>query len=88
MMKYRISSQLAAATFRGDIASASLGIQDVRADIDALNIYYRLKSQPNLSMTQVVNQYAKDLQNGGNRAEEIAKHLGNGDAEKGKEIFL
>ena len=77
----------AAATFRGDIASASLGIQDVRADIDALNIYYRLKSQPNLSMTQVVNQYAKDLQNGGNRAEEIAKHLGNGDAEKGKEIF-
>lgn len=44
-------------------------------------------SVTNLSMTQVVNQYAKDLQNGGNRAEEIAKHLGNGDAEKGKEVF-
>lgn len=35
-------------------------------------------------MSQVVNQYSKDLQNSGNRAGEIAKHLGNGDVEKGK----
>lgn len=77
----------AAATYRGDIASGSLGVQDVRADIDALNIYYRLKNNPKLSMSQVVEQYAKDLQNGGNRAEEIARHLGNGDLEKGKKKF-
>jgi len=40
-----------------------------------------------LSINQIVEQYAKDLQDGGNRAEEIAKHLGNGDLEKGKRKF-
>ena len=77
----------AAATYRGDIASGKLDVKDVRADIDALNIYYRVKNNPNASMTDIINQYSRDLQKGMNRAEELAKHFGNGDYEKGKENF-
>ncbi|MGM0214227.1 T7SS effector LXG polymorphic toxin [Enterococcus sp. AZ109] len=77
----------AAATYRGDIASASLDICDVRADIDALNIYNRAKSQPNVPITEIMSQYANDLNNGGNRAKELAEHFGEGDFEKGKDKF-
>lgn len=78
-----------AATWSADIASNGLSVEDVRADLDAIALAYRLAQNPSDRVSQVISNYYEEIATGRlNRAEEFLKYYGNGEVEKGYEMFM
>lgn len=71
-------------SYKGDIYSRSMGKDDINSDIDAMNLYNRIKNSSN--PMEAMNEYYEGCNNGTiNPSEEFLKNYGDGDAEKGLE---
>ena len=75
--KYEIS-------FKGDIDSGRYDEADYQSDVDAINIYERIKTNENKTVSEIWNEYYYEIKNGDtNRAKELFENLGDGDAGAG-----
>lgn len=71
-------------SYKGDVYSASMGYDDMNADMDALNIYSLYDKNKKQDFFEVMTEYNKSvLNNKINRAEMFLENLGNGNADKG-----
>lgn len=74
-------------SYKGDVFSGSMGIDDMNSDLDATNIYQMLINSDE-DLLNLIAKYNKDLLNNNiNRAEEFLKFYGNGDINKGMEFI-
>ncbi|MCR4690062.1 MAG: hypothetical protein K5739_01785 [Lachnospiraceae bacterium] len=71
-------------SYKGDIYSGSMGDDDIRSDIAASNIYYRMLKSKNGSIWEAMNNYNKGVADGTiNESEEFLSRYGKGDTAKG-----
>ena len=74
--------------YKGDVYSGSMGMDDMKSDVAAVNIYYRMKldsSKEEDFFQQMINYNIGSKDASINEAEEFLEHYGNGDVEKGLE---
>ncbi|MCM1158590.1 MAG: hypothetical protein NC300_10050 [Bacteroidales bacterium] len=70
--------------FKGDIYSKSMGIDDIKSDIAAVNIYNRMLNSSDGDVFSAFTEYNKGCADGTiNESREFLEYYGNGDAEKG-----
>ncbi len=71
--KYEIS-------FKGDIDSGRYSEADFQSDVDAINIYNRMRKDTGASLNKIWTEYYGEIESGDtNRAEEFFCNLGNGE---------
>ncbi|MCM1183227.1 MAG: DUF4280 domain-containing protein [Roseburia sp.] len=72
--------------YKGDVYSGKMGVEDMNADMDALNIYNMYTRVKGQDFFEVMTEYKRGvLDKEINRAECFLENLGDGDAEKGLE---
>lgn len=70
--------------FKGDIYSKSMGIDDIKSDIAAVNIYNRMLNSSDGNVFGAFTDYNEGCADGTiNESREFLEYYGNGDAEKG-----
>jgi len=75
----------ALSSYKGDIYSKSMGLDDINSDIDAVNIYQRLVNS-NGSIMGIMTDYSRQAKDGTiNRADEFLMNLGDGNIDAGLE---
>ena len=72
--------------YKGDIYSGKMNIDDIKSDISAYNLYYRMKNSKNGRIWDTMTEYNAGVENGSiNESQEFLARFGNGDPEKGME---
>ena len=75
--------------FKGDIYSKSMGIDDIKSDIAAVNIYNRMLESSDGNIFAAFTDYNEGCADGTiNESREFLESYGNGDAEKGMEKLI
>ncbi|MBR4356934.1 MAG: hypothetical protein IKQ00_03330 [Butyrivibrio sp.] len=74
--------------FKGDVYSGSMGMDDVRSDIAAYNIYYRMKRCEDGDVWNAMVEYNIDTCQGStNESKEFLENMGYGNAEIGMSVL-
>ena len=74
--------------YKGDVYSGDMGVDDIKSDIAAYNIYYRMRNSENGNIWETMTQYNEGVSEGTiNGSKEFLSHFGNGDPEKGMEVL-
>ena len=72
--------------YKGDIYSGKMGIDDKKSDVQAYNIYYRMRESKEGDIWAAMSEYNEGIYEGKiNGSCEFLAHFGNGDPEKGME---
>ncbi len=75
--------------FKGDIYSKSMGMDDVKSDIAAVNIYNRMIDSEDGNIFDVMADYNNGCTDGSiNPSKEFLENYGDGDAEKGMKNLI
>lgn len=76
----------AAIGYKGDVYSGEMGIDDMKSDVEAYNIYHRMKDCKDGDIWHTMTEYNIGVGDGSvNGSKEFLEHLGKGDAKKGLE---
>lgn len=76
----------AAIGYKGDVYSGSMDIDDKMSDVEAYNLYYRMKNCEDGNIWDVMTEYNIGVEKGSiNGSKEFLEHFGKGDADKGLE---
>lgn len=71
-------------SFKGDIDSGRYDEADFQSDVDAINIYNRMKNSESDSVQSTWSNYYSDIENGNtNRAKEFFNYFGDGETDIG-----
>ncbi len=74
--------------YKGDIYSGDMGIDDIKSDIAAYNIYYRMSSCKNGNIWEAMNIYNEGVSdNSINGSKEFLAHFGDGDPNLGMDTL-
>ncbi len=74
----------AAIGYKGDIYSGSMGIDDIMSDVEAYNLYYRMKESENVNIWDTMTEYNIGVENRTiNGSKEFLGHFGDGNVENG-----
>ncbi len=78
-----VADLTAVGSYKGDVFSASMPLDDMNADVDGINVYNRMLTS-NKGFLDVLIEYNEEVRNGTiNRVDEFLRFYGDGDAQKG-----
>ena len=70
--------------YKGDVYSGKMGIDDKKSDVQAYNIYYRMRESKDGDIWAAMSEYNEGVCEGKiNGSREFLAHFGNGDPQKG-----
>jgi len=70
--------------YKGDVYSGKMGIDDKKSDVQAYNIYYRMRASKDGDIWAAMSEYNEGVCEGKiNGSREFLAHFGNGDPQKG-----